>query len=396
MNGKKKLPYILAAVLLAGIVIVTVAAGVLEIGKTDNKTEQHLEQGQQYLSAMEYEAAVAEYMQVINIDPYHEEANRGLLNAASAAQDYVNAAAAAERMAAAFVDLSEEELLLAQEAFEGAGRSEELTGFYSMLYHTNATEMIIEKLLTAQAESYNYTAMENTLTDMEQKGIETAKYIDNVLNMYIQENNEEAVGKLLEICQNNRLSEEVVEGYVLYEMILEEKDFDEILAYLNENEMILDILNCMDDKETLYIGGYNEKGEMSGKGICIYADGRFSDTNLYIGDFVDGVRCGNGIAYQDKYYYIVCEWQNDLPNGHAEKYMYGDYSTGSLQDGHISKPTTMYDGVTGDIIYVCGIPDSSFESGYGYADGGDFSELYDDPCPGAHTYCWDCAMREEE
>ena len=386
----KHLFIIIFAVIAAAVIFMV---GMFSTKKTNGNVDKHLELGQQYLSEMEYEAAVAEYLQVVSIDPYNEEANRALLNAASAAKDYANAAGAAERMAVASVELTEEELLLAQEAYEGAGKGEELLGFYSMLYHTNATDAVMENLVLAQAQSRNFTAMENTLTDMEQKGIDTAKYISSAMNVYIQENNVEAIQDLLEICQNNGLADEIAQSYTLYEMITEEKTTDEVLAYLDENDALLNMLDNLGEDETFYIGKYNEEGEMSGKGICFYGYDRYPDTRLYIGDFAEGVRSGRGVAYRDKGYYIVCEWENNLPNGHAEKHMYSDYSIGSLSDGHISEPTTMYD-MTGSIIYVCGIPDDSFESGYGYAPNGDYSELYDDPCPASHVYCWDCAMRE--
>jgi len=91
----------------------------------------------------------------------------------------------------------------------------------------------------------------------------------------------------------------------------------------NEEERIDSIIQLIDSRqipeltegEELYIGEYDDEGRRSGFGIAFYGEGVKLNSVIYVGDWIEGVRSGNGVAFDNNGTFLRGSWSNDLPNG---------------------------------------------------------------------------------
>ena len=112
--------------------------------------------------------------------------------------------------------------------------------------------------------------------------------------------------------------------------------YQDIITAL-QNDKIQKILLNLQVSGFTYLGSYDGNGKPSGRGVGIYAGGY-----IYVGEYKDGVRCGQGTWYYpsgEKYF--NGEWKDDYPNGVGDAFEnlnnhtgYFDVMYGSFVDGY--------------------------------------------------------------
>ena len=159
------------------------------------------------------------------------------------------------------------------------------------------------------------------------------------------------------------------------------EDYDSMLEiYGSYEDNAVSFLAEQEKKNYIYIP--DDDGSHTGTGVGIYLfDNKFNDVNYYFyyGDFVNGIRDGNGSVFKKidyTYKYIFTgKWQNDAPNGAGYVYFDTDYDSitvnGELVDGlwngYTSYKWNVYDTDEYDLSFnaVNGIPDEvSDKEGY--------------------------------
>lgn len=159
------------------------------------------------------------------------------------------------------------------------------------------------------------------------------------------------------------------------------EDYDSMLEIYGSYEAnAVSFLAEQEKKNYIYIP--DDDGSHTGTGVGIYLfDNKFNDVNYYFyyGDFVNGIRDGNGSVFKKidyTYKYIFTgKWQNDAPNGAGYVYFDTDYDSitvnGELVDGlwngYTSYKWNVYDTDEYDLSFnaVNGIPDEvSDKEGY--------------------------------
>lgn len=159
------------------------------------------------------------------------------------------------------------------------------------------------------------------------------------------------------------------------------EDYDSMLEIYGSYEAnAVSFLAEQEKKNYIYIP--DDDGSHTGTGVGIYLfDNKFNDINYYFyyGDFVNGIRDGNGSVFKKidyTYKYIFTgKWQNDAPNGAGYVYFDTDYDSitvnGELVDGlwngYTSYKWNVYDTDEYDLSFnaVNGIPDEvSDKEGY--------------------------------
>lgn len=86
----------------------------------------------------------------------------------------------------------------------------------------------------------------------------------------------------------------------------------------------------MAGNDCAYMGSYDENSKRSGNGVAVYPGGY-----LYIGEYKDGVRSGQGLWYYPSGSgYFTGAWANDAPNGYGE--VWGSDLGGSVNGEHLN------------------------------------------------------------
>lgn len=122
-------------------------------------------------------------------------------------------------------------------------------------------------------------------------------------------------------------------GMVLLMAFAAQEQMDDVMA-LMENEALAQMVSQMGEGDALYFGPLNESGDRHGRGIGFYPGGF-----VYSGDYVDGMRIGQGIWIAGSNGYYIGAWDNDSPNGYGELYRNTDavnttfYFSGEYQNG---------------------------------------------------------------
>jgi len=90
----------------------------------------------------------------------------------------------------------------------------------------------------------------------------------------------------------------------------EEARIEAVILMLEERQM-----PYLPEGEELYVGEFDDQGRRNGFGVIFYGEGVKLDSVMYVGNFVNGQRSGEGIAYNSSGAYMSGTWSNDLPNG---------------------------------------------------------------------------------
>ena len=133
-------------------------------------------------------------------------------------------------------------------------------------------------------------------------------------------------------------------GVVLLMSLAAQGKIEEVRRLMQEDETLTVALKAYTGEDSLYMGGVDENGQRSGKGVGLYPSGY-----VYVGDYADGVRSGQGTwYYPGGRGYFIGIWADDMPNGNGsfesfpsvpavreEGIIYGIHITesGSLVDG---------------------------------------------------------------
>ena len=103
-------------------------------------------------------------------------------------------------------------------------------------------------------------------------------------------------------------------GTVLLLSLAAQEKTEEAIEMLN-NEKLAEYLKTANIGDCIYAGSYDENGKRAGHGVGLYPGGY-----IYIGEYKDGVRCGQGAWYYasgDTKWCFTGEWANDAPNGYG-------------------------------------------------------------------------------
>lgn len=125
---------------------------------------------------------------------------------------------------------------------------------------------------------------------------------------------------------------DVEAGIILLFSLAGQEKIDDMQALL-ANEEFSARVQGFTGEDSLYLGGYDEEGKRSGKGIGLYPDGY-----VYVGDYADGLRSGHGSWYYPDGSYYVGTWADDMPNGDGSIYLilgarYKGFFRGGLAEG---------------------------------------------------------------
>lgn len=104
-------------------------------------------------------------------------------------------------------------------------------------------------------------------------------------------------------------------GTVLLLSLAAQEKTEEAIEMLN-NEKLAEYLKTANIGDCIYAGSYDENGKRAGHGVGLYPGGY-----IYIGEYKDGVRCGQGAWYYtsgDTKWCFTGEWANDAPNGYGK------------------------------------------------------------------------------
>ena len=105
-------------------------------------------------------------------------------------------------------------------------------------------------------------------------------------------------------------------GTVLLLSLAAQEKTEEAIEMLN-NEKLAEYLKTANIGDCINAGSYDENGKRAGHGVGLYPGGY-----IYIGEYKDGVRCGQGAWYYasgDTKWCFTGEWANDAPNGYGER-----------------------------------------------------------------------------
>lgn len=247
--------------------------------------KKQLNLGQQYLSELNYEAAIASYKEALEIDGENAEALEGLK------QSYVDYISVLENS-----DF-DKAVSVAKEAYAYLGDQR----FFTMtedLYLNRAKDL-------ADAKDYD-----GAIAILE-KGLQTvdSKRLRDQIENYREEKREYE-----HELEQEALLDEVDEAITEIARRCSENDWDGVFDYMNsyEYETFLDIVPQLDEHRALdtgygLLGIYRIDSEV------------FGDYMLYYGDYDGSERSGYGFwfgYYEGNNYLAEGDWANDAPNGY--------------------------------------------------------------------------------
>jgi len=316
--------------------------------------------GEKYLLELDYEQAIIHIQVLIEIEPKNEDAYIMLSSIYMSSGNPVRGQGVLEM---GYVSMPENdnilnELLNVMIVNDDVGAMGRLVKEMHLL--DTARNDTLEKMLQKLADEKKWEFMEELVESFKEHG-----------------NDEAAITLLLELTL-----------LVNQDYVDDEARLEAILLMLEDRRIPL-----LAEGEELYVGEYDSQGRRNGFGVVFYGAGVQQDSVLYIGNFVDGLRSGTGIAYNSGGDFISGEWSNDLPNG-LMTYSWGGrgYTRVSTLTNGLGDGTLTTYGRNGEIIWVDLIPKTdltqTFESrpdlfSYTMGDGGHLGD-----CPCTHL-AWD-------
>ena len=239
---------------------------------------------------------------------------------------------------------------------------------------SDTTKKLVEKYKDIVPDVDYEEVVESCINDLfDNEDYETIRKLADELKESFPDINFDYVLSNIEILEQQAAQREALLATVFDYMSVE--DYDSMLDIYGSS-----FLAEQEKKSFIYIP--DDDGSHTGTGVGIYLfDNEFNDVNYYFyyGDFVNGIRDGNGsifkkIDYTYKYIFTG-KWQNDAPNGTGYVYFDTDYDSitvnGELVDGlwngYTSYKWNVYDTNEYDLSFnaVNGIPDEvSDKEGY--------------------------------
>ena len=207
--------------------------------------------------------------------------------------------------------------------------------------------------------------------------VDYEKLVEDVINELFEDEDYETVKKLADdfketfpdmnlddmLAEIDTLEQEAATKLALMLNVFEymsSEDYDSMLAVDGSDEAVavVDILVAHDKTSYIYIPDDDGSHTGTGAGIYLYDNGYY----FYYGDFVNGMREGNGSTFikldDNGKYVFTGEWKNNDPNGAGSAYYEVEHCTeeisGELTDGlwngHVTNILT-YDADYGNGVY---------------------------------------------
>jgi len=316
--------------------------------------------GEKFLLELDYEQAIVHLLACIEIEPKNEDAYILLADAYIQAGDPVRGQGALEM------------------------------GFVML----PGNDVILDQLFSVIVENDDSDAMGRIVNEMSLLDTFEANIIEKHIQELADSGNTEFLEKLLETLNEQEAAGSALPLF-LELLLISQEDYEdeeariEAVMQLIESRQIPELA----EGEELYAGELDDEGRRNGFGIVYYGDGVKQDSVMYIGNWANGVRSGNGIAYNSSGEFIKGSWANDLPNGQLT-YIEGrrGYTiVGSFSDG-LGHGTASYYSRGGALDSIHFVPKAgvtqTFESRPDLFDWTDASGDARGDCPCVHI-AWD-------
>ena len=365
---KKKNGFLIFSGVLLGISLIIGAMAVILASSPRTQGVRSLNLGNRYLSDMDYEAAIASYREVLEIDERNEEALRGLMQAAYSSDDmdllrealdaYQDSGISdpdMDRMsdnlnellrnagleeAASLIDKGKYEKALDLIEDLSDGSQEDIIALQVQLYEKCAENAWKERRFEDALE-YFKKALE--LTDDESVRSHLINVAEGYVNDCINHQDYDKAGELIKWVQDT-CGDNALKGYE--ERVADMESFDDSLqskleelnsAFENDDvKLIEDLMNSRDFKEfgkqvrtVFYSDSLKDSDKPEGTGTAIY----IQSGNLYVyyGEFANGLRNGHGLYYyssdNDHLTKLSLNWIDDVPQGSGTGEMYSTMIT---------------------------------------------------------------------
>ena len=262
--------------------------------KTVNIQEQ-MELGQKYLVEENYEEAIVAFTKVISIDPKNEEAGRSL---AAAYQGAGKEEQAADAMATVILQggFLETDLDSMNAILGSLDNLDAASALTEMMYTQTGDERFIRTLFSINGKRNDFDAIEQSIRDLEMfKGMKD-EYLEDIVQYYADNGDIIHMKKLSEILEKQKACDSIVlvlDMWTKFEEGGEAAVIELLEAYYTEGKE----LPYIEPNDEIYIGGYDDKGLRSGYGICFYGSEVKTHSRIYMGNWEEGVRSGEGRAY---------------------------------------------------------------------------------------------------
>lgn len=320
---RKKTNQIISLCLIAAL-----ALGMTACGK-EAKIEKKLTLGQVSMDAGDYLAAITAYEEVISLDKYEIAGYEGLVNAmVKDNRDSEEIKAIIKEVTVVLEELKKTETGIPEE------KKAEAENFYvqaSTVFSENADEELeilksgVDVLGEDSQLADTYETKAEELIDhyLEGNNLEEAKQQAEQLAQTIPSNSENET-LVEEVTEKAEAEQALVDILLTAHGYIEKKSWRS-LAYFSESEELAIIKEKIGD-----VGNYTYifGGGTTGLGIGYYSMEGCSCDQWYVGNYVDGIRSGNGGWYwakKDGSDLIVeiyeGNWENDIPNGNGHLYI---------------------------------------------------------------------------
>lgn len=363
---KKKMPKWLWGVLgVLGAAIVTAGAAYAYSQTPEQRLETSLSLGNRYLNEMNYDQAVAEYSEALEIEPRNEEALKGILEVAARTDD-------AELFRSTFQSLldiyqSDETItedewntlaqmaLAAEQFYEESDYLEMLQKIIEDTENPELKERYTTILNEAANDAWKQRDFEQVLSNLE------AAYKMDPDNEQIRESLIRVVEEYVEYCRQNQqydaanekiewLRELLGDQELLKEqengivsMQSTDSEIQETVNRLNicfesdDIDGIMDIMKTEEWKEqtehvsrVFYSENLLKQDSVTGQGTGIYKI--YGTIYVYYGNFENGIRQGEGLwyTYNDTYNQLdkyQLNWVNGVPQGAGTADFYSKSTT---------------------------------------------------------------------
>ncbi len=373
-------------VLICSIMLLVTACS---FGSVD--LEEQLSLGNKYLVAGDYEKAIVAFTKVIQVDAKNVEANRMI---ADAYQKMNQPDEAAEAMLNVVLlsEYTEEDIQSLTELLDSLADKQQGAVLAQMAYAKTCDERFVSFLFKIKGEKKDFEGIRRLVQEVSMVNGMKERYLQEMLQVFYENHDYDSMGQVAEILTEN----DVGAGISLVLSLLQvygEKGEDGVIEYLENYYDNGENLPSIDEDSEVYIGGYDENGMRSGFGICFYGKNVKTTSRIYVGNWKQGLRSGDGRAYRKADYRIQCSWEQDYPVGEVTILQRTITVLGTLSMGHVATPMNLYEW--NEWMAVHCTPDSSKSRGYSYQ-----TKYMRSPgnCGhvAKHSYCWDCMVQEQE
>jgi tetratricopeptide (TPR) repeat protein len=275
-----------------------------EVIASETKTPQALtvtellDSGRALLLGREYEQAITYLLKLIEIDPSNGEG-----------------------------------LYMLADAYVYSGETIKAQGILEMNYLLHPSdEDALKRLLNQVVENNDADAMSRIISEMRLTNRFSQSIVEDVTQSLIYTGNTDFIERLVTALQESGGGEPSHHVLLMELWLLSNED------YTNEDALYDAIIRMLENRqipqpsgnEDFYIGGYDNQKRRSGFGIVLYSEDMKLNSIIYIGQWIDGLRSGNGIAYDEFGRYIKGEWGGDLPNGRMT-YSFWEWDLGGVR-----------------------------------------------------------------